>query len=108
MFPGSASQWMAVDDRFLYVSSWATGELRQYEVADPFKPTLTGAVRLGGIVRRTAHPNQPSMSLNGGTAPVARAVYDRLGLRLLRQAWFNLDLVWAVALATTGGLTALM
>ncbi len=42
------------------------------------------------------------------TALVAWAVYDRLGLRLLRQAWFNLDLVWAVALATTGGLTALM
>jgi hypothetical protein len=42
------------------------------------------------------------------TALVAWAVYDRLGLRLLRQAWLNLDMVWAVALATTGGLTALM
>jgi hypothetical protein len=42
------------------------------------------------------------------TAVIAWVVYERLGLRLLRQAWFNLDVVWAVALATTGGLTALM
>jgi hypothetical protein len=41
-------------------------------------------------------------------ALVAWAVYDRLGLRLLRQAWFNLDLVWAMALTVTGGITALM
>jgi len=41
-------------------------------------------------------------------ALVAWAVYDRLGLRLLRQAWFNLDLAWAVALMGTGGITALM
>jgi len=42
------------------------------------------------------------------TALVAWVVYERLGLRLLRRAWFNLDVVWAAALATTGGLTALM
>ena len=42
------------------------------------------------------------------TALVAWVVYDRLGLRLLRQAWFNLDLVWVAALLLTGGLTALI
>ncbi len=42
------------------------------------------------------------------TALVAWVVYERLGLRLLRQAWFNLDLVWAAALATTGCLTVLV
>jgi len=42
------------------------------------------------------------------TALVAWLVYDRLGLRLLRRAWFNLDLVWVAALMLTGGLTALI
>ena len=36
------------------------------------------------------------------TAAVAIVVYQRLGLALLRKAWFNLDLVWAVALIATG------
>ena len=42
---------LSVDDRFLYVSCWGTGELRQYDVSDPFNPVQTGSVRLGGIVR---------------------------------------------------------
>ena len=32
------------------------------------------------------------------TAAIAMLVYEKLGLRLLRQVWFNLDLIWAVAL----------
>ena len=32
---------------------------------------------------------------------MAALVYERLGLRLLRTAWINLDLVWAGALACT-------
>lgn len=35
-------------------------------------------------------------------AAVALIVYQKLGLALLRKAWFNLDLVWAVALIATG------
>ena len=38
------------------------------------------------------------------TAAVALVVYRKLGLALLRKAWFNLDLVWAVALIVTGTL----
>jgi selenium-binding protein 1 len=55
---------LSVDDRFLYVSCWGTGELRQYDVSDPRHPRLTGSVRLGGIVRHAAHP--ASGPLNGG------------------------------------------
>jgi selenium-binding protein 1 len=57
---------LSVDDRFLYVSCWGTGEMRQYDVSDPFNPKLTGSVRIGGIVRRSAHPSQPKTALNGG------------------------------------------
>jgi len=56
---------LSVDDRFLYVSCWGTGEMRQYDVTDPFKPQLTGSVRLGGIVERTPHPASEG-PLNGG------------------------------------------
>jgi hypothetical protein len=41
------------------------------------------------------------------TAVVALLVFDKLGLSLLRRAWFNLDLIWAVALIATGLLTVL-
>jgi hypothetical protein len=39
---------------------------------------------------------------------MAVLVYERLGLRLLRTAWINLDLVWAGALACTAVLTVLV
>ncbi len=29
---------LSLDDRFLYVSCWGTGELRQYDVSDPARP----------------------------------------------------------------------
>jgi selenium-binding protein 1 len=56
---------LSLDDRFLYVSCWGTGELKQYDVSDPANPHETGSVRLGGIVRQAKHPasEQP---LNGG------------------------------------------
>ena len=56
---------LSVDDKYLYVSCWGTGDFHQYDVSDPLKPKLTGKVRLGGIVSRAAHPagNGP---LNGG------------------------------------------
>jgi methanethiol oxidase len=57
---------LSLDDRFLYVSCWGTGEFRQYDVSDPFNPRLTGNVRLGGIVSRAAHPSFPGEPLNGG------------------------------------------
>jgi methanethiol oxidase len=56
---------LSVDDKFLYVSCWGTGEMRQYDVSDPFEPKFTGSVHLGGIVRRTPHP-KTGKPLNGG------------------------------------------
>lgn len=39
---------------------------------------------------------------------IAVIVYEKLGLRLLRTLWFNLDLIWAGTLILTGVLTPLM
>jgi hypothetical protein len=36
------------------------------------------------------------------TATAALLVYRKFGLAMLRRSWFNLDLIWAVALVVTG------
>lgn len=56
---------LSLDDKFLYVSCWGTGEMHQYDVSDPFKPNLSGKVQIGGIVRRKSHLKS-SGSLLGG------------------------------------------
>ena len=42
------------------------------------------------------------------TGLLAWVVYRKLGLALLRKAWFNFDLVWAVALVAAGLVTLLI
>src|SRR5690348_1794835 len=57
---------LSIDDKFLYVACWGTGELKQYDVSDPSHPREAGSVRLGGITGRVAHPAAPSERLAGG------------------------------------------
>jgi selenium-binding protein 1 len=57
---------LSMDDRFLYVSCWGTGDMLQYDVSDPFAPKLTGKIRIGGIVARETHPGAKNGALNGG------------------------------------------
>ena len=42
------------------------------------------------------------------TGVIAVIVYERIGLRFLRTAWVNLDLIWAVALVVTGIATVVL
>lgn len=42
------------------------------------------------------------------TAVIALVVFEKLGVGLLRKAWINLDLVWAVALVVTSVATLAM
>lgn len=42
------------------------------------------------------------------TGLLAWVVYRKLGLALLRKAWFNFDMVWAAALVATGLVTLLI
>jgi selenium-binding protein 1 len=78
---------LSLDDRFLYISCWGTGEIRQYEVSDPEHPRLTGSVRLGGIVKHSPHP--AAGAVNGGPQMVevsrdGKRVYFTNGLY---RAW---------------------
>jgi hypothetical protein len=42
------------------------------------------------------------------TGLIAWVVYSKLGLGVLRKAWLNLDLVWAVALVVSSVVTLVM
>lgn len=42
------------------------------------------------------------------TGAIAFVVYGKVGLEVLRKAWVNLDLIWAVALIATAGFTLLI
>jgi methanethiol oxidase len=54
---------LSLDDHFLYVSCWGTGDFKQYDVRDPHNPRLAGNLRLGGIVSHAEHPK--GGALNG-------------------------------------------
>jgi len=58
----------------------------------------------GGLVILAVHT--AAMFLVMGA--VALAIYETVGLALLRRAWLNLDLVWAVALLAVGAVMLLM
>jgi methanethiol oxidase len=94
---------LSLDDRYLYVSCWGTGEFQQYDVSDPFHPELVSSVHLGGIVRKTAHP--ATGSLNGGPQMVevsrdGRRIYVTNSLYLAWDAQFYPEGIrgWAVKL----------
>jgi selenium-binding protein 1 len=57
---------LSMDDRFLYVACWGTGDMQQYDVSDPSEPKLTDTVRIGGIVSRATHVGAKNGALNGG------------------------------------------
>jgi len=42
------------------------------------------------------------------TAFIAVLVFERIGVGILRRAWFNLDLIWSAVLIATGTLTLIL
>jgi hypothetical protein len=64
------------------------GQNHMSAVASPLAGLLATAVHTAGYL--------------AVTGLVAWVVYRKLGLALLRKAWFNLDLLWAAALVLTG------
>jgi hypothetical protein len=42
------------------------------------------------------------------TAAAALLVYQKFGLAMLRRSWFNMDLIWAIALVLTGFIALLV
>jgi selenium-binding protein 1 len=55
---------LSMDDRFLYLSNWLHGDLRQYDISDPSRPRLAGRVWCGGVTGKEA--NVRGRKLTGG------------------------------------------
>ena len=43
---------ISMDDKYLYLSCWVHGDLRQYDITDIKNPKLTGQVFLGGCITK--------------------------------------------------------
>ena len=41
---------ISMDDRWLYLSNWLQGDLRQYDISQPDKPKLVSSIQLGGFL----------------------------------------------------------
>jgi len=80
---------LSLDDRFLYVSLWGIGEVRQYDVSDPFKPRLTGRLELGGIYHRRGHPSGPKLTGGPQMLEVSRDGRRIYVTNSLYGAWDN-------------------
>jgi selenium-binding protein 1 len=79
---------LSMDDRFLYLSNWLHGDLRQYDISDRKNPKLTGQLWLGGVLGK---PTDAGRELNGGPQMIQLS-YD--GRRLyvsnsLLSTWDN-------------------
>jgi len=62
------------------------------------------ATPMAGLIATVVH----TMGYLAATGLVAWAVYSKLGLSLLRKAWINLHLIWAVALIISAAFTLLI
>jgi hypothetical protein len=63
-----------------------------------------------GLDSSTLLENAAAVSVHTGAmllamAAVAVVVYDKLGVGILRRAWLNVDLLWAVAIIAAGLIT---
>jgi hypothetical protein len=62
------------------------------------------APRLAELVPIGVH----TLAMFAAMGLIALVVYEKVGLAILRRAWFNLDRIWAGALIGAGGLTLLV
>ncbi|MCI0703743.1 MAG: selenium-binding family protein [Planctomycetia bacterium] len=86
MVPALISDFViSMDDRFMYVSAWLHGEVRQYDISDPAKPKLAGTVKLGGVIEKpkklkekelTGGPQMLQLSLDGKRLYATNSLYS--------------------------------
>jgi hypothetical protein len=73
-------------------------------VVDAARPSchVDAGVALSGAVDYAMATVVHTAAMLAVTGAVALVVYHKLGLALLRRAWFNLDALWAIALIAAG------
>jgi selenium-binding protein 1 len=79
---------LSMDDRYLYFSNWLHGDIRQYDIADPAHPKLTGQVWCGGLLGQPQNavtvqgrllrggPQMLQLSLDGKRLYVTNSLYS--------------------------------
>ena len=82
---------LSLDDRWLYVSCWGTGELLQYDVSDPAAPRLTGTVEHrraspGALAHPASGPAERRAADGRGEPRRAPRVPDELALLVVGRA----------------------
>jgi selenium-binding protein 1 len=77
---------LSMDDKYLYLTNWFHGDIRQYDITDPHKPMLVGQIWLGGrIGRETFHkdhkltggPQMIQLSLDGKRLYVTNSLFSK-------------------------------
>jgi len=93
---------------FLMASAHGAGfMLLPFVMALPSRVLASGPEHVGHVAASATLPFMSAVGVHtfayfATTAIVAQVVYRKLGLQLLRTAWFNLDWAWAGALLVTG------
>lgn len=85
---------ISLDDRYLYLSNWLHGDIRQYDISDPAQPKLVGQVWCGGVLGKGeavkgsklhGGPQMLQLSLDGCRLYVTNSLLN--GLRSSALAW---------------------
>lgn len=78
-------QLLSMDDRWLYLSNWLHGDVRQYDISDPSHPRLTARIQLGGVLGKPtawpekdlfAGPQMLQLSLDGRRLYVTTSLFS--------------------------------
>jgi selenium-binding protein 1 len=76
---------VSMDDKYLYLSNWLHGDIRQYDISDPSHPRLTGQVWCGGLLGKSetirgrelgGGPQMLQLSLDGKRLYVTNSLYS--------------------------------
>jgi hypothetical protein len=116
LFWGKHPRWGGMQVGFRDLTIWSMLTASAHGAGFMLLPILLGMSAVSGD--HMAHLQQTSSGLAGVaavvihtiayllvTGTVAWLVYTKLGLAVLRRAWFNLDRIWAVSLIVTAGIT---
>jgi hypothetical protein len=116
-------RWVRMQVGFRDLTLWSFLTASAHGAGLMVAPVLLGSSTVEAQVRMAGHNHisSPAGPLAGMLATgvhtiaylavtglLAWAVYSKLGLALLRKAWFNFDLVWPAALVATGLATLLI
>ena len=119
-------RWVAMQVGFRDLALWSFLMATAHGAGLMLVPVVLGfaAEKVAGASEHASHlasmgPGAHPMFLAGAVgvhslaylvvlAAIAVVVYEKLGLSLLRRAWFNLDLLWSAALILAGAMVLVL